>query len=329
MVSKGQGSDALNFTDAESPRFVPGIMAMQICTLGFPISQILKHKRGARETNRVLAEFDKKRLDSSVDSITVQGSTTSVSLKSKQRGKMYSMESLDECLAGNHDSLQVYASVVELNGENIVFLGKVFDFRQAWHKAFHNTSRSADEIRRARDEMFRHALNIFITLIHSSTASFPINIESPIYSRLNTIFGSATALAAKSDGSSRASSLSTTSTVTPWDEPQTLSPVTSPTEEFSSFPMRTLMKSQSDFSVGGHSSSSEHATSFKEPEMEGDGILKDDHDPLEGFPVPEEFNVNVFDAAYQSIRYMVWSETWQRYMVWKQKGSHESIGRAI
>ncbi|KAI4198501.1 MAG: hypothetical protein LQ350_005230 [Teloschistes chrysophthalmus] len=307
-------------------------MAMQICTLGFPISQILKQKRGARETNRVLAEFDEKRLGSSVDSDTVQGSERSVSLKSKQRGKMQSMESLDECLAGNRDSLQIYASVVELNGENIVFLGKVHEFRQAWQKAFHSISLSADESRRARDEMFRHALSIFVTLVHSGTASFPINIESPIYNHLVAIFGPATALVAKSDGSSRASSLSTTSTVTPWDEPQALSPVTSPTEEFASFPMRNLMKrSQSNLSIGGQSSS-DRATSLKEQELEGDGILKEDkdeHDPLEGLPVPGDFNVKVFDAAYQSIRYMVWSETWQRYMVWKQKGNHDSIARTI
>ncbi|KAL9579425.1 MAG: hypothetical protein Q9212_005114 [Teloschistes hypoglaucus] len=311
-------------------------MAMQICTLGFPIHQILKHRRAARETNRVLAEFDEKRLGSSVDSDTVQGgSEKSVSLKSKQRGKMHSMESLDECLAGNRDSLQIYASVVELNGENIIFLGKVHEFRQAWQKAFHSISLLADESRRARDEMFRHGLSIFVTLVHSGTASFPINIESPIYNHLVSIFGPATTLVAKSEGSSRASSLSTTSTVTPWDEPQALSPVTSPVtspaEEFASFPMRILMKrSQSNFSIGGHSSS-DQAASVKEHDwrLEGDGILKDEHDPLEGLPVPDNFNVKVFDAAYQSIRYMVWSETWQRYMARKQKGNHDSIGLTI
>lgn len=40
-------------------------------------------------------------------------------------------------------------------------------------------------------------------------------------------------------------------------------------------------------------------------------------DPLEGVNVPGEFDERVFDRAFQSVRYMVWTETWQRYMRWK------------
>lgn len=38
-------------------------------------------------------------------------------------------------------------------------------------------------------------------------------------------------------------------------------------------------------------------------------------DPLEGVKVPGEFDERVFDAAFKSVRFMVWTETWQRYML--------------
>lgn len=43
-------------------------------------------------------------------------------------------------------------------------------------------------------------------------------------------------------------------------------------------------------------------------------------DPLEGIEVPGDFDETVFNPAFQSVRYMVWTETWQRFMSWKNKG---------
>ncbi|KAL8687475.1 MAG: hypothetical protein Q9224_005142 [Gallowayella concinna] len=315
---------------------VPGMMAMEIVTVAFPIYQILKHKRAARDIHHALAAFDHKRLNSSHDSMTPGSSlATSGSLKQKTKGKMYSMESLDECLSGNYDSLQIYSSCMELNGENIIFLTKVLAFRLACQQAFHNSCKSSAEFCRARQDMFRTALSIFVTLIHSRTATYPINIESPIYSRLEGIFGPATALVASCKTITRTWSLDTSSTsATPWDDPpdsQNLSPVASPGQEFPSFPMRTLSKSHSKYDSDDGHDSSEHIIGTGDHEVDAPrgGSMDMVPDPLEGVKVPAEFDENVFDAAYKSIRYMVWSETWQRFMVWKAKAGNESIGRAL
>ena len=37
------------------------------------------------------------------------------------------------------------------------------------------------------------------------------------------------------------------------------------------------------------------------------------NDPWEGIKVPAEFDERGFDDAFKSVRYMVWTETWQRY----------------
>ena len=62
--------------------------------------------------------------------------------------------------------------------------------------------------------------------------------------------------------------------------------------------------------------SSEHIISLDEP--------TDLDDPLAGFQVPIKFDENVFDDAFKSIRFMVWSETYQRYMVWKRTSNHSA-----
>lgn len=62
--------------------------------------------------------------------------------------------------------------------------------------------------------------------------------------------------------------------------------------------------------------SSEHIVHVREHEIGADGGAAGD--VLEGVKVPAEFDERVFDAAFKSVRFMVWSETWQRYMSWRR-----------
>lgn len=297
---------------------------MEVVGLGFPIYQIWKHRRAARETSRALAEFDAKRLTSYDDS-TASSSLKTRSTTSKP-GRMYPMESLDECLRGNHDGLQVYASCMELNGENIVFLTKVLDFNKACQKAFHGTCNSTSDFRGARTDMFRFGLGIFLTLIHSGTASYPINIESTIYNRLDAIFGPATALVAR-PSPSRSTSITTSSSITPWDHHQEPEEGPGFTGRENSFPMHAMggddISTPSATNVKGNESS-EHIVSVGAGDDEGvaggAGV-----DQLQGIKIPGDFDERVFDAAFKSVRYMVWTETWQRYQTWKRGPNRPSL----
>ena len=279
-------------------------MMMEMVTLIFPSMQILKHKKAARETQAILAEFDAKKLANSEAS--TMGSLATRSTGSK-RGKMFSMESLDECLATNWDGLQVYASCMELNGENIIFLTKVFGFQRKWAMDFSKIRYSA----RARMGMFRSALSIYVTLVHSDTASYPINIESPIYAKLESVFGAATKLVASRRNSESPST--PISSVTPWDEPQQELLVDSAMLESPGemYPMRNMSPSTPSARRSIDNDSREHIIRLD----------NDPHDPLSGFQIPTEFGEHVFDAAFKSIKYMVWSETWQRYMNWKRSNA--------
>lgn len=272
-------------------RLVPGLIVMQTTTLAFPILQIFKHKQQVLEVQQALADFETKKLNASS---TSSGSLVTRSTISKRR-RMYSMESLDECLASNYDGLQIYASCQELNGENIIFLVKVLTFKKQWLATI---SRSGDETR-ARYAMFCQALSIYVQLIHSDTAKYPINIESNIYNKLESMFGGA----ALEVASRPRNSISTTpiSVATPWDEPEGDS--TGGGEE--GFPMNSVPLRPT--SAKG---SAEHILPLAEPTYTDNRLAS--------IKVPDQFDETVFDAAFKSIRYMVWSETWQRYQECKR-----------
>ena len=193
------------------------------------------------------------------------------------------------------------------SSENIIFLTKVLGFQRKWAMDFPKIRDSS----RACMGMFRAALSIYVTLVHSETASYPINIESPIYAKLESIFGVATKLVASRYNSE--SPLTPISSVTPWDEPQQ--------EPLVEFPMLELPRSQ-DPSRSISLSTPPARRSVDNDSREHIIPLDDDsQDSLAGFPIPAEFDEHVFDAAFKSIKYMVWSETWQRYMNWKRSSA--------
>lgn len=305
---------------------------MEIVTLGFPIYQIFKHKRTLRETHRALEDFDKKLLGASDGSTTTgslyTGGETHSSLPSRvvsKRGPMHSMHSLDECLSRNHDDLQAYASCMELNGENIVFLTRVLEFRKTCIQAFQGNCKTSTDFQKARTAMFRMALSIFISLIHARTASYPINIESVIYARLDSIFGPATTLVAREKKlGSTSIATRTSSDITPWDEPR------GEGDECGkgSYPMHPVGRNtppppHPTFSRKGQDSESQEHIIQVTMAFNLDGSIDPGGvggpDPLQGVKVPAEFDETVFDGAFQSVRYMVWTETWQRYMNRKGK----------
>ena len=312
------------------------MMTMQIVTLGFPIYQIISHRRQAHERIRALREFDQKRLNPFEDSNTE--STASMkprSSHSKRSGKMFSMESLDKCLVANSvetEALQQYASSMELNGENIIFLTRVLTFTQQCSAAFAATCNSSPEYRRARKTMFRVALNIFMTLVHAKTANYPINIESHIYANLEAIFGAATTLVA-TQAANRASTVTSDSDVTPWEDrsaPDYFNKGFGTVSEEQIYPMHSL---GSPGTQRNRSESSECIVTSPELAACADTPGQEDEpeakDPLQGMQISAEFDEKVFDAAYRSIRYMVWTETWQRYMNLKRRsGSAITVSEA-
>ncbi|KAG8528753.1 uncharacterized protein KY384_006440 [Bacidia gigantensis] len=261
-----------------SVRFVPGLVTMELITLVFPIHQILKHYRetaNAKQRELDLAEFDAKRL--------LKGDATSMTTGSTgSKGKMSTMDSLDQCLKKGAVELQAYASKVEFNGENILFLNRVMHFLGEWKFVF--SSGGIDAIA-ARRLMFKAALNIYLGSVQEKVSPYPINIESLLYKRLETTFGEAVDLLRGHNG--RTASL-TSSHATPWDELDE----TTAMKGAESYQMKATTRKSSD------NESREAIVTTRQ--------LHDLDDPLADYMVPAEFNSHVFDAAFKSVKFMTY-----------------------
>ena len=275
--------------------FAPGIITIEIVTLCFPIYQVYKHKKAVRATTEALNDWEKKRGNLSAESSIIT---------KRSGGRMYSMTSLEECLAKNHNALHVYCALKEFSGENIAFLVKVIEFRKKWVKPLANASTNFDKTR-IRNYMYRQALTIYIAYVNTDTSNMPINIESPIYSQLTRLFGATTLLVACQR---RSTPTSLKTSATPWED---AFEELQPSESRGDISLTALkghsLKGQRSFDHGS-------ATHIVELEPPADDSLRD-------FSIPDEFNESCFDAAKESIQYMVWSETWQRYNEWSRRNS--------
>ena len=263
-------------------RFAPGIITMELTTVIFPIMQIFRKKKAARKARKALGINGANKLD------PVETARSSLAIfPDSKKGKMFSMESLEKCLESkNTDSLQIYAGAIELNSENIIFLTDVGKFREQWSSDFSRTFSPYN----TKLRMFRAALSIYIRLVHTATANYPINIEGHIYNKLDAIFGPATLLFASARRGSDASSAM--SVVTPWESATPAeTPDPSANASANEFPMHEISRPAS-----ARNGSTEHLS-----------LVDSDKDPLANISIPTEFTEKIFDYAYNSIKFMVWS----------------------
>ena len=289
-------------------------MTMQILTLGFPICEVYKYMLYRRKTDVALTYWDPvKDHDAGERGASITSTTTNSS------HRMWAMSSLTKALNTNPAPLQVYASCVELNGENIIFLTKVaaFEAVSASQTSSAGTNPDLHDHLMQKQTLFRAALSIYISLVYVETAAYPINIESQIYATLEKLFGPAANLVA---ARSPTSPTTPPSNVTPWDEPvmptpsQNLFARASPALENETggeaYPMAEMGISRT--SISGHS-----ARPIVHTELA---------DPLSDYLIPDEFDGSCFDAAAKSIRFMVWTETWQRFCNWQIASGHGNLG---
>ena len=135
-----------------------------------------------------------------------------------------------------------------------------------------NTGMSHDSVRL---ELFEDAAYIYFSCVDENTAAFNINIESKIYNKLKNVF---------------------------WDVRVSDRALGSPTSDHSEVcPFDDLKPFATDVSKGAAIDAYALPTTEIESTTPGQRIL-----------IPEEFNIYVFDEAFRSVKYLVFTNTWQR-----------------
>lgn len=295
-------------------RLAPGIIVIQAVTVFFPIFEAYKSRSQMKNTLDILKTWEEKKLtdnstqgssgsskhDSFFSAKKPASTATNMSRSSRE---IYTIAALEKALAMNPVPLLQFAATKDFTGENIVFLMQVREWRAAWTRAPRYLFTLTEK---ARGQLFNKAIEIYASSIHDKTAEFPINIESRIRRDLDTIFGPAMADMKYNLIENVVDPFNAPRDVL--DGPRHQSIELSPPKIFSRVLDRqdssesgpTLWESQESILPGGKGLSFEAHPCVQ---------------PLVYEPsVPAGFDEHIFDAAEKSIKYLVVTNTWQKFV---------------
>ncbi|KAJ6094195.1 hypothetical protein N7467_003040 [Penicillium canescens] len=270
--------------------FAPGIMTMEAVTIFFPCYELVVSRR---LRNRILGELqawnDKKAAGADELDSAASRSQSEVS----RMPEVYSRKALERCLAEDSSALLRFAAAKEFSGENIIFLNYVRDWKAAWAKI----SESKPDYDWNRDSQyhrlhfFKIAVEIYAACVDLRTAEFPINIESQIYSDLTEMFSEAAQFIGQSVSRG-------TETRTYRNVPESYM-VPSHRKKFS-----TVINVEEDT----------HALCLDAYPHESQSIMHIESRVPDHVIVPPNFTIRAFHQAERSIKNLVFTNTWPKFI---------------
>jgi hypothetical protein len=310
----------------------PGIIVMQFATIFFPIFEIFEHKTSV---NKRPESFNST--DSTLWSTTSRSEKMSSSqprnstaelfheINAASVGHLYSIGALERALLINPEPLLQYAARKDFTAENIVFLTQVRDWRQFWQSAPRNPSTGL-VTEDAQVRLFRMAIEIFATSVDEKTADFPINIEGYVRRELAAVLGPSalnrmSGFAAR-NGSNASCGLEVHGVpsvvpVAPWAEQNKAGSFTTTISATSvgsppPSPPAGLRSMSSGKSPLLTTTTSIQRTEPKPYRLEDRPDLSPQSNGR-GLDIPG-FDEHVFDDAEASIKYLVLTNTWRKFV---------------
>ncbi|KIV98197.1 hypothetical protein PV10_01874 [Exophiala mesophila] len=293
--------------------FSASIVLMQSCVIFVPFFQIFRHRRLEAETREIIAQWEQRqKLEGSILSASQKTSTQSrfstksaASTASGRHGEMYTMSTLERTLQLNPKPLLMFSALRDFSGENISFLVHVRKWKANWNSNPSKNKSRKHELTESHDQtllrqQFKQAVGIYASFVSLKYSDFPINISSAQLRDLEGTFEQYAALVCAEPASNAAT----------------------PFEMFWSSTISEDPESQT-----GKDQLSIVST------VVGDGV-KDDITPIvdpvrqlqelnmtnfgERLPsniaIPDSFGPNVFDRAELSIKELVLTNTWAKFV---------------
>lgn len=175
-------------------------------TVFIPCWQVLRHQTLKQETLDSIAQWENNNKSpmvagaksvhsgsTAVNSAVTDWKSTDGSLKSNSNESILTMGALEHVLERNPGPLLEFSALRDFSGENIAFLMSVSDWRgmlppPTRHSC--NPEKLVEDLNtnsNLRQERFTKALRIYADYI-SSHAQFQVNLPSPIFKKLEAIF---------------------------------------------------------------------------------------------------------------------------------------------
>lgn len=271
-------------------------MFMEIFTVFLPCWEVMRTQNLRKETLDTIAQWENKTkvsdsgsksLNSSsstiINSILSGWKSTKGSVNSTESDSVLSMGALEYVLQRNPGPLQEFSALRDFSGENIAFLNSVKEWKNTFPMAVLNSEgQKGEDVKELIHERFGRALRIYADFISPRYAEFPINISSQDLRKLDSIFETP---ARNLYGNKRESDVDP---ATPFEAPPGLDFLRPPPSPMS------CNDSQKAINVTVSGTSSDHAQYW------GD--------------VPDAFDEKVFDDAEKSIKYLVLTNTWPKFI---------------
>ncbi|EAW11112.1 uncharacterized protein ACLA_067510 [Aspergillus clavatus NRRL 1] len=264
------------------------ILVMEIFTVFLPCWEVMRHQALRQETLDCIAQWEAKNKTSSsatkslastgtlVESILAGAKSTNGSVETNSsRESILTMGALEYVLQRDPAPLQRFSALNDFSGENIAFLTSVAEWKNTFPRAIRENDASQDcNTEDLVRERFNRALHIYAEFISIAHAEFPVNISSQDLRKLRDIFDLPARMLY---GEER----EVVDPATPFDS---FKPPASPT--FSESSQKELQSSVAAI-----------------------------HDRVQYWgDVPEGFGPAIFDDAEESIKYLVLTNTWPKFI---------------
>ncbi|KAK0735250.1 hypothetical protein B0T26DRAFT_633161 [Lasiosphaeria miniovina] len=226
------------------------------------------------------------------------------------------MKALEHVLHKNPEPLRQFSARRDFSGENIAFLTAVADWKALISQDFRQDGQDGVTPELVR-QYFTDALRIYTDFISPRDADFPINIAWPDLRKLEGTFERA-ARSVLGDGDKR----SAADAVSPFAEVAWDSPPVDRAAQQSRGSEDGMLDMEASATVAAHGTHTLALTSSSATVLAAGAkfaVFKGD--------IPQAIDATVFDAAYGSVKYLVLTNTWPKY-VRERRNSESSSGTA-
>lgn len=268
-------------------------MMLEIFTIFFPCWEVMRHQTLRQETLDSIAQWEannkgdpKCARSVATGSTTVAGSTfTAWSKDSKASAgeSILTMGALEHVLERNPGPLQKFSALRDFSGENIAFLRAVAEWKSSLPPAVRDPKRRIQDesVRELVRERFNSALRIYTGFVSSRDAEFQVNLSSHDLRKLEAVFETPARIL--------------------FGERREVDPAT-PFDMFAGPNNSTLDAASSHGSETGIIMERKSSR-----EVIGDKALY-------WGEIPDGFDETVFDDSEASIKYLVLTNTWPKFV---------------
>jgi hypothetical protein len=264
------------------------IVFIEIFTIFLPCWEVLRHQSLRQETLDSIARWESKtknggrsdgksmKSESTLVASLWGGKSVNESIASNEsRDSVLTMGALEHVLERNPTPLQEFSALREFSGENIAFLTSVAEWKRALPD---NLSAAEPKDRDVLREHFNHALHLYADFISNRYAEFPLNLSSQNIKKLSDIFEQPCQLV-YGDEHRKSNS------ATPFDDGFSFGEPPSPVSSSSGEVEKEKAAAKLEIAVAHYWGE-----------------------------IPEAFDATVFDDAEASIKYLVLTNTWPKFI---------------